>query len=111
MASAFPALVAAKLQAERFRLLDVGCSGGIDPVWRAFEPRLQALGIDASESECRRLADHERNPEVSYVAAFVSRAGRPVDLSAGPAGPLIMKMRDRLSFMRTREIRQARLAG
>src|SRR5262245_7108176 len=110
MASSFPALVAEKLGAERFRLLDIGCSGGIDPVWRVFEPHLQALGIDASESECRRLAGQERNPDVSYVAAFVGRsAEKPVDLSAGPAAPLIMRMRDRLSFMRTREIREARL--
>ena len=110
MPSSFPALVAEKLTTEGFRLLDIGCSGGIDPVWRAFEPRLQALGIDASETECRRLADLERNPDVSYVAAFVSRsADKPVDLSAGPAAPLIMRMRDRLSFMRTREIREARL--
>ena len=94
MALAFPAFIGQRLATERFRLLDVGCSGGIDPVWRAFEPRLQALGIDASESECRRLALHERNPEVSYVAAFVSRSGKPVDLSAGPAAPLIMQMRD-----------------
>src|SRR5262245_18895264 len=110
MASSFPALVAEKLGAERFRLLDIGCSGGIDPVWRVFEPHLQALGIDASESECRRLAGQERNPDVSYVAAFVGRsADKPVDISAGPAAPLIMRMRDRLSFMRTRELREARL--
>ena len=109
MASTFPAFIAESLRTETFKLLDVGCSGGIDPVWRAFEPGLQALGIDASETECRRLADIERNPNVSYVPAFVSRSGQPVDLSAGPAAPLIMTMRDRLSFMRTREIREARL--
>ena len=110
MALSFPAFVAEKLKAERFRLLDIGCSGGLDPAWRAFEPRLQALGIDASETECRRLAERERNPDISYVAAFVSSAAdKPVDHSAGPAAPLIMRMRDRLSFMRTREIREARL--
>src|SRR5262245_40355332 len=64
MAPAFPAFIAEKLRTERFRLLDVGCSGGIDAVWRAFEPRLQALGVDASESECRRLSELERNPDV-----------------------------------------------
>jgi len=106
----FLALVAQGLKAERFALLDIGCSGGLDPKWRAFGDRLKALGIDASASECKRLAAEERNPEVSYVAAFVSpRADQPVDLSAGPAAPLIMKMRDRMSFMRTREIRDARL--
>src|SRR4051794_5136520 len=72
MAPSLPAIIAHKLRTEKFRLLDVGCSGGIDTIWRAFEPRLQALGIDASDTECKRLADIERNPDVSYVAAFVS---------------------------------------
>lgn len=112
MASSFPALIAEKLRTEKFRLLDIGCSGGIDPLWRAFEPRLQALGIDASLTECQRLAGIERNPDVSYVAAFAARsAEKPVDISAGPAAPLIMRMRDRLSFMRTREIREQHLKG
>jgi len=110
MALPFAALIAEKLRTETFRLLDIGCSGGIDPVWRSFEPRLQALGIDASETECRRLSGIERNPDVSYISAFAARsADRPIDISAGPAAPLIMQMRDRLSFMRTREIRDARL--
>ncbi len=110
MASSFPALIAESLITEKFRLLDIGCSGGLDPLWRAFEPRLQALGIDASVTECNRLAGLERNPDVAYVAAFAARsADKPVDISAGPAAPLIMKMRDRMSFMRTREIRDARL--
>ena len=109
-APSLPALVAQGLKAERFALLDVGCSGGLDPKWRAFGARLRALGIDASASECQRLAAAERNPDVEYVAAFVSpRADKPVDLSAGPAAPHIMKMRDRMSFMRTREIREERL--
>ncbi len=106
----FPALVARGLAKESFRLLDIGCSGGLDPVWRSFEPRLQAIGIDASATECDRLAALERNPEVSYRAAFVAPSpGHKIDLSAGPAAPLIMEMRDRMSFMRSREIREARL--
>jgi len=110
MPLSFSAFVAEKLKAEKFALLDIGCSGGIDSLWRAFEPRLRALGIDASEAECRRLAGLERNPDVAYVAAFVSTsADKPIDLSAGPAAPLIMKIRNRMSFMRTREIRDSRL--
>src|SRR5262245_23064283 len=110
MTSGFPAFIGQKLRTEKFRLLDVGCSGGIDAIWRAFEPRLQALGVDASATECRRLIELERNPDVSYVAAFASNsANKPIDLSAGPAAPLIMQMRNRLSFIRTREIRAARL--
>jgi hypothetical protein len=73
MALPFAALIAGKLGTEKFRLLDIGCSGGIDDVWRSFEPRLQALGIDASVAECQRLAAAERNTDVSYVAAFAAR--------------------------------------
>ena len=110
MPLSFSAFVAAKLKSEKFALLDIGCSGGIDPMWRAFGPRLRALGIDASATECQRLASIERNPDVAYVAAFVSSsANKPIDLSAGPAAPLIMRTRDRMSFMRTREIREERL--
>ena len=84
----------------RFTLLDVGCSGGIERRWRVFEPRLRALGIDASEAECRRLAACETNPDIEYLAAFVGRrANKIVDLSAGPAAPLIMRMRDRLEVL------------
>ena len=112
MSGSFSAHVAEGLRTERFALLDVGCSGGIEQQWRVFEPRLRALGIDASEAECRRLAACELNPDIEYLAAFVGRrADKIVDLSAGPAAPLIMQMRDRLSFMRTREIREARLKG
>lgn len=110
MDSAFTALVADALGTTPFRLLDVGCSGGLDPRWRAFGQRLQAIGIDASRAECARLAKAETLSGVEYVPAFVAGvAGRPVDLERGQASPLIMAIRERLSFMRTREIRAARL--
>jgi hypothetical protein len=111
MDSAFTALVADALGGSPFRLLDVGCSGGLDPRWRAFGSTLQAIGIDASRAECARLAGAETLPGVEYVPAFVAGvAGRPVDLERGQASPLILAVRERLSFMRTREIRAARLA-
>jgi hypothetical protein len=110
MESAFTRLVADALGATPFRLLDVGCSGGLDPRWRAFGLCLQAIGIDASRAECARLAKAETLPDVEYVPAFVAgKAGKPVDLERGQASPLIMAVRERLSFMRTREIRAARL--
>ncbi len=63
-----------------------------------------------AQANASGLAAAESNPDVEYVAAFVSpRADKPVDLSAGPAAAHIMKMRDRMSFMRTREIREERL--
>jgi hypothetical protein len=109
MDSGFTAFVAAALESP-FRLLDIGCSGGLDPRWRAFGAKLQAIGIDASKAECERLAKAEAQPGIEYVPTFVAGvADRPVDLERGQASPLIMAVRERLSFMRTREIRQARL--
>jgi len=109
MHSSFTSLVAAALESP-FRLLDIGCSGGLDPRWRAFGPHLQAIGIDASRGECARLAKAEQLAGVEYVSAFVAgAAGRKIDPER-QASPLILAVRDRLSFMRTREIRAARLA-
>ena len=54
-----------------FELIDVGCSGGIAALWRIFEPRLKALGIDPVLDECARLSAQEVNPAVRYVPAFV----------------------------------------
>jgi FkbM family methyltransferase len=56
---------------ERFMLLDVGCSGGIDAIWRSFGNHLQAHGFDPQRDECRRLVGLEANPEVHYHAAYV----------------------------------------
>lgn len=110
MDSGFTSFVAAALDGP-FRLLDIGCSGGLDPRWRAFGLKLQAIGIDASKAECARLSKAETQPGIEYVPTFVAgAAGKPVDLERGQASPLIMAVRERLSFMRTREIRQARLA-
>lgn len=53
-------------------LIDVGCSGGLNPAWRAWGDRLKALGIDVLTDEIDRLAASETNPQISYVAA---RAG------------------------------------
>jgi hypothetical protein len=61
-----------------FMLVDVGCSGGIDPIWRRFGSRLRALGVDPNVVEMERLAGTETHPGISYVAA---RAGLPPDHS------------------------------
>src|SRR5689334_714246 len=109
-ASSFADLVAKGLKTQPFALVDVGCSGGIDPRWRAFEPSLKVLGIDASDAECRRLTQRERNPNAEYVAGF---AGLPDDhphrhkTSIETIGYLV---KQRLSYVRTLKIRQAWLA-
>jgi len=75
------------LRAEPFQLMDIGCSGGIAPTWRVYEPDLRALGVDPVVAECARLTAAEENPRVRYQAAFVGlpddhpfnhmRAGEP----------------------------------
>lgn len=59
------------LQKDPFVLLDVGCSGGLDSVWRKFGLDLVAYGFDPQLSECQRLQAQETNPRVRYVAAYV----------------------------------------
>jgi hypothetical protein len=71
MSTSFVKLVADSLVNERFTLIDIGCSGGIDETWRLFGSRLAAIGFDASVSECRRLASQETNPNVRYMSGFV----------------------------------------
>lgn len=111
MESAFAELVAGNLGDVRFHLLDVGCSGGIDPRWRVFGERLKALAIDASLAECDRLQKAETVPGVEYVAAFVAgQPGKVIDPTRPQASDLILAVRERLSVMRTLALREARLA-
>ena len=70
----FAHAAASALRAENFFLVDLGCAGGIDPMWRVFGERLRALAIDASVDECRRLAAAETAPGIEYVAAFAGIA-------------------------------------
>src|SRR5579875_1141880 len=58
---------------ERFTLIDVGCSGGLDAAWRDFGPRLQAFGFDPNIEEIERLRRLESNPQVKYIAGFVGK--------------------------------------
>lgn len=68
---AFLSLVADTLRREKFGLVDIGCSGGIEPVWRGFGDRLAAIGFDISTEEVRRLAAVESHPGIRYVAGRV----------------------------------------
>ena len=54
------------LAGEPFVLVDVGCSGGIDPVWRSFGTHFRAFGLDPDIAECGRLQSLETNPRVRY---------------------------------------------
>ncbi|MBY0429333.1 MAG: FkbM family methyltransferase [Alphaproteobacteria bacterium] len=56
-----------------FSLIDVGCSGGIDPLFTgAFGDRLKAVAFDPIVSEIERLKAQNTNPNISFEAAYVS---------------------------------------
>jgi hypothetical protein len=84
--SAFARFAAAAL-AEPFKLVDVGCAGGLAAGWRVFGDRLHALAYDPDAAEIARLSAAESNLNVGYVRGLV---GPPSD------HPLAVRMRDRL---------------
>lgn len=64
-------LIVDELGDEPFTLFDVGCSGGIAPQWRAFDPNMRAVGIDPNVGEIERLSRQETNADVHYLSGFV----------------------------------------
>ncbi len=54
-----------------FVLIDVGCSGGIDPAWRAFGPSLVAHGYDPNIASCEEAQAREPFDAVRYHPRFV----------------------------------------
>lgn len=107
-APAFAGMVGKALFNGNFTLLDVGCSSGIDPIWRTFGESLRAFGFDPNIDEIERLAASETAAGVCYIPAFV---GIP------PTSPDAERMRSlqfwarspwaRLSVARTLEQRAA----
>lgn len=53
---------------DTFHVLDIGCSGGIDPAFRALGPALRAVGVDVVMSEISRL-QAKAAPGERYVPA------------------------------------------
>ena len=101
--------IADRLGDEKFTLIDVGCSGGIDAIWRVFGRNLRAFGFDPNIAECERLSATETLPGIKYVPAFV---GLPVDdpiVQARGQRPYVQRsLWNRLSVARTIAIRQTR---
>src|SRR5262249_43176384 len=54
-----------------FVLIDVGCSGGIESIWRECGDNLVAHGFDPMIDECERLQAAERFRGVKYHARYV----------------------------------------
>ena len=101
----FADLVIAAQAAQRFTVVDVGCSSGIDAAWRVFGAKLRAFAFDPDIAEVERLAAAETLPGVRYVAGFV---GVPDDLPFTTAragrGPWSRNPMDRLSVTRSLEV-------
>ena len=96
---------------EGFTLIDVGCSGGIDPLWRAFGTRLTAFGFDPNIDECKRLNTIETLPSIKYIPAFVGLPSDDPIVHRRGVRPYTQRSTViRLSSARTVEIRQMRNA-
>jgi len=92
-----------------FTLIDIGCSGGIDEVWRGFGPRLRTLAIDPNVAEVERLRSSETHPGVQYVAAFVGLpADHPFALRKVGRDPLERSPWFRLSVVKSLELMRSR---
>jgi len=93
-----------------FTLLDVGCSGGISPFWRVFEPSLNALGIDPVVAECERLNSKETNSLVRYRSAFIGLSeDHPFVLRRGKKEPWTGNPWNRLSTKLANDILESRI--
>ena len=110
LASSAPVIdfVSASMPRDPFMLIDIGCGGGIDPLWRSFGSRLQALGIDPTVAEVERLTRAETHPGVRYLAAI---AGLPSDHPFAQhkqgRGPFTRSPWNRLSTARGVELMQS----
>jgi hypothetical protein len=107
--SKFAEYVASRLKQETFKLVDVGCAGGLARGWRAFGDKLNAIGFDTNAEEVARLSAAEANPSVRYQAGWVGmpddhplkqRIGTKAYWHQWPAG--------RLAYERTYDLRSAR---
>jgi FkbM family methyltransferase len=71
-----PLLVSYLVEKEKFKnepvvFLDVGCSGGIDDVWRQFRNQIEVHAFDPQQSEIARLTEQEENPNIYYHPCFI----------------------------------------
>jgi hypothetical protein len=106
--SKFVQLVSSALQHETFTVVDLGCSGGIDPDWRLFGERLRAVGVDASKDEIARLTAEETHPGVHYVAAWLDLpADHPFASRCRDKPDVSRDRRPETSSMRLRALRRS----
>jgi len=99
----FASAIARSLSKEPFVLLDFGCSGGINSMWRIFGDRLLALGFDPNIEECERLNASEKSNRIEYIAAFIGKPGATPITSQRTKLPWSRIPAHRLSYLRTQE--------
>jgi hypothetical protein len=100
--------IAETAPSSEFMLVDIGCSGGIDEVWRRFGRRLRAVAIDPNLAEIRRLRSLESHPEIDYVAAYAGLPpGHPFSVRKGERDHWGRNPWDRLSVARSLQILKA----
>jgi hypothetical protein len=105
----FVSSLSAGLQDERFTLMDIGCSGGIDPFWRHLGDRLQAFGFDPNIEEINRLNSSADAAGIEYIAAFVGvPPDHPIALRRLQEGLHAGNPWARLSVARTLQLRDER---
>jgi hypothetical protein len=110
--SGFARLVGMSLKSETFKLVDVGCAGGLPSGWRTFGDRLAAIGFDAEGPEVDRLNAAEQNPLVRYVAGFIGLPeGHPLKVRIGAKAYWHIWVDKRLSYERSHAIRADKAAG
>lgn len=101
--------IAERLGDEEFTLIDVGCSGGIDRIWRLFGSGLRAIGFDPNVDECSRLNAKETLQGVRYIPAFVGLPpNHPITQRRGTRPYAQRNPWHRLSVAQTIALRQAR---
>jgi hypothetical protein len=98
--------IASQLADVPFTVIDVGCSGGIGPIWRIFGNGLRAFAFDPDLDECKRLSAAEPLPGVHYVPAFVGLPpNHPVALRRGSNPYLPRNPWNRLAVARSLAVR------
>jgi hypothetical protein len=114
--SPFARYVAERLRNEQFKLVDVGCAGGVAPGWRQFGDRLAAIGFDANLDEIEKLRAREPNANIRYVPGYLTLPeGHPLREHLGrrysDQAYWHLWVDKRLSYDRTQEVRAARAEG
>jgi hypothetical protein len=98
--------IAEGLREERFTLIDVGCSGGIDPGWNVLGASLRAIGFDISVPAIENLRRANAAPNHEYVAGRVAPSPERRDaLAIGAAQLQSRNPWERFAIHRTQTLR------